>query len=252
MTPEVSIVLPARDEAGGIAALVAEIGAVLSTLPHEIIVVDDGSRDDTAAAVRALGQPGVRVLRHAASAGQSAAIRTGVRAARAPLVATLDADGQNPPTEILAVLAPFRAGPRPRLGLVQGQRAERRDGFAKRAASRIANRVRGGLLRDGVRDSGCGLKAFPRDVYLALAYFDHIHRFMAAMVRREGYDVEVVDVAHRARRSGVSKYGTLGRGVVGVVDLAGVAWLLRRRRLAEVEVEGPVGPEGLEPPTKAL
>ena len=206
----------------------------MQPLRHEIIVVDDGSTDDTLARLQALrdGLPQLRVLAHGASCGQSAAIRTGVLAARGAIIATLDADGQNPPENLPALLAPLLGpGADPALGLVQGERQRRRDGWSRRLASRFANGVRRMALRDGVRDSGCGLKAFPREVYLALPYFDHIHRFMPAMVQREGWRVTTLPVSHAERRAGRSKYGNLQRGLVGAVDLLGAAWLIRRRRL---------------------
>lgn len=260
--PVVSVVLPARDEAPGIADLLRDVAAAMAALPHEIIIVDDGSRDGTAAAALASGVAGLRVLSHHRGCGQSAAIRTGVLAARGRLVATLDADGQNPPAELPRLLAPLLApSADPRLGLVQGQRAVRRDGWAKRVGSRVANAIRQSILRDGVRDSGCGLKAFPRDAYLGLAYFDHIHRFMPAMIRREGLTVMVMEVAHAPRRAGRSKYGNLGRTLVGLVDLAGVAWLARRRVLpavAAIETDdaatlgpGAHGPRSGHPPEAA-
>ena len=238
----VSVILPAKDEEGCIAAVVADVGKSLAGIAHEIIVIDDGSSDATAARVQAMmpTSPNLRLLRHDRACGQSAAIRTGVLAARAPLVATLDADGQNPPSELVAVLAPFlKDQADPRLGLVQGQRAARQDALSRRLASQMANRLRARLLGDGLRDSACGLKAFPREVYLRLPYFDHIHRFMAAMVLREGFAVLPVEVAHAPRRSGRSKYGNFGRATVGVVDLLGASWLLRRRKLSSaLEVAG--------------
>ena len=241
--PDVSVVIPARDEAQSIGALIAEIAEALSGIRHEIVVVDDGSTDGTAARVAELAgrMAQIRCLRHASSCGQSAAIRTGVQAARASIIATLDADGQNPPAELPRLVAPFlSAAPDRTLGLVQGQRVGRRDTGWKKIGSRLANAIRGALLKDGVRDSGCGLKAFPREVYLMLPYFDHIHRFMPAMVQREGLRIVTVDVAHRPRMAGRSKYGNLQRALVGIVDLAGAAWLLRRRRLPRVEVVQPL------------
>ena len=239
MTPNdgiaLSIVLPARDEAPNVGPLLRGISAALSGVAHEIVLVDDGSGDGTAEAALALrpGLPQVRVIRHETSCGQSAALRTGILAARGPVIATLDADGQNPAAELPRLVAPLlAAGADPAIGLVQGQRKRRQDTWSRRMASRLANSVRQALLRDGVRDSGCGLKAFRRDVYLALPYFDHLHRFMPALIRREGYEVLLMDVDHADRRAGRSKYSNLGRALVGIVDLAGVAWLLRRRELA--------------------
>lgn len=238
--PRVSVVLPARDEEGCIEAVLEGVHAALAALPHEVLVVDDGSRDGTAARVAALRarHPTLRLLRHDRPAGQSAALRSGVLAARAPLVAMLDADGQNPPEELLRVLAPFLAAdPDPRLGLVQGQRVGRRDTASRRLASRLANRLRAALLGDGLRDGACGLRAIPREVWLALPYFDHMHRFLPALVRREGLAVLALDVAHAPRLAGRSKYGNLRRAIEGAVDLLGVAWLLRRRRLAAAREE---------------
>lgn len=239
--PRVSVVLPAKDEEGCVADVVAAISSVLADLAVEIIVVDDGSSDGTAARVAGLlpTVPGLRLLRHDRACGQSAAILTGVLAARGSIVATLDADGQNPPAELPRVLAPFlEAAPDPGLGLVQGQRVSRQDRLSRRLASRVANGLRAKLLGDGLRDSACGLKAFPREVYLRLAYFDHIHRFMAAMVLREGFAVQTVEVAHAPRRTGRSKYGNLRRGVMGSVDLLGVAWLMRRKQVCGVREAG--------------
>jgi dolichol-phosphate mannosyltransferase len=250
----VSVVLPAKDEEDCIVAVVDGIALALSGIPHEIIVVDDGSGDATADRVAAVmgDRPGLRLLRHATSCGQSAAIRSGVWAARGDIIATLDADGQNPPEELLRVLGPFlMASPDLRLGLVQGQRAKRKDTLSRRLASNAANRIRSGLLGDGVRDSACGLKAFPREVYLRLAYFDHIHRFMPAMVLREGFEVWTADVAHAPRITGRSKYGNLGRAAVGAVDLLGAAWLMRRRKVASVEEMGAAEASGGVPRRRA-
>ena len=230
--PAVSIVVPVKNEAGNIAPLVDEIAAALDSRgDFEIVYVDDGSSDATAEQLRALMATHVwlRAIRHARSCGQSAAIRTGVAAARAPLVVTLDGDGQNDPAFIPALIGALEAGP-PRLGLIAGQRVARKATVFKRLQSRIANTVRGAILRDGTRDSGCGLKAFRRDVFLALPYFDGLHRFLPALVRREGYEIGYVDVVDRPRRHGASNYGFWDRLWVGILDLAGVWWLIRRRK----------------------
>lgn len=234
MTFDISIILPARDEAENIETLLLRVQQVMAGRDHEIIVIDDASTDNTREILAAMRRrmPQLRVICHARSCGQSAAIRSGVLAARARIVATLDADGQNPPENLPALLQPLlEATSRSRIGLVQGQRTERRDSRSRRWASRLANRIRDGLLRDGVSDSGCGLKAFPREVYLSLAFFDHIHRFMPAMVRREGWEVVTVPVSHAPRSFGRSKYNNLQRAWVGAIDLLGVAWLIRRRNL---------------------
>lgn len=231
-TPAVSIVVPVRNEAGNIAPLVAEIAvAVAATGPFEIVYVDDGSTDATATELSALmaERPWLRQIWHAVSCGQSAAIRAGVLAARAPIVVTLDGDGQNDPVFIPALIGALEKGA-PRVALVAGQRKRRQASAFKKLQSRIANRVRAAILHDGTRDTGCGLKAFRRDVFLALPYFDGMHRFLPALVRREGYEIGYVDVIDRPRRIGVSNYGMWDRLWVGPLDLAGVWWLIRRRR----------------------
>ncbi|ACL61159.1 glycosyltransferase family 2 protein [Methylobacterium nodulans] len=231
-TLRLSVVVPVRNEAGNIAPLVAEIAAACAPLaPFEIIYVDDGSTDATPAALAAARQahPVLRVLRHRDSCGQSAAVRSGTRAARAPLVATLDGDGQNDPAFIPRLVAALEAAG-PAAGLAQGQRVGRKDGRLKTLQSRIANGVRSRILRDATRDTGCGLKVFRRSVYLALPYFDALHRFMPALVAREGFRVVHVDVVDRPRLSGRSNYGLFDRLWVGLLDLAGVWWLIRRRR----------------------
>lgn len=231
-----SVIAPMLNEAANVEPMVREIDAACAPLgPFEAIFVNDGSTDGTADRIAALrGEfPWLREVRHATPCGQSAAIRSGVLAARAPIVCTIDGDNQNPPSEIPKLVQPL-LGANAGLGLVAGQRVGRRDTASKRLASRAANALRGWLLRDGTRDTGCGLKAFPREVFLALPFFDHIHRYLPALVRREGYQVALVDVAHRARIEGISKYTNLGRAMVGIADLLGVWWLIRRRQLARV------------------
>ena len=234
---ELSVVIPVRNEAPNIAPLVREIAAALEgRLDYEIIYVDDGSRDETAAAVRALARevPRLRLLRHRRSFGQSTAIRTGVKAARAPWIATLDGDGQNDPADIPKLWDMARAAASAPPLLIAGHRARRRDSTVKRLSSRIANWVRRGLLGDGTPDTGCGLKLFPRALYLELPFFDHNHRFLPALVRRAGGRVVSVPVNHRPRERGRSNYGTLDRLFVGIVDLFGVMWLMRRAKNAEI------------------
>ncbi|HWG04822.1 MAG TPA: glycosyltransferase family 2 protein [Beijerinckiaceae bacterium] len=230
--PRLTIVVPVRNEAGNIAPLVAEIEKAAAGLgAFEIVYVDDGSNDTTGDELRRLAgtRPWLRQIRHQQSCGQSAAIRSGVRAAQAPLVVTLDGDGQNDPAFIPAfVEAIERAGAS--CGLVQGQRIGRKDTGFKKFQSRVANRIRSAILKDGTRDTGCGFKCFPREVYLALPYFDALHRFMPALVRREGFAIAFVDVVDRPRLSGRSNYGFFDRLWVGIVDLMGVRWLIERRK----------------------
>ncbi len=230
--PLLSVVVPVRNEVGNVGPLVADIEAACRGLAaFEVIYVNDGSTDGTAAALAALAEqrPWLRMVSHAQSCGQSAAVRSGVRHARAPIVATLDGDGQNDPAFLPAMLAALQqAGLQ--AGLVQGQRVGRKDTGFKKLQSRIANGVRGRLLKDGTRDAGCGLKCFRREAYLALPYFDALHRFMPALMVREGYRVVHLDVRDRPRLSGVSNYGFFDRLWVGILDLVGVWWLIRRRR----------------------
>jgi glycosyltransferase involved in cell wall biosynthesis len=229
--PEVSIVVPVFDEEGAVDSLVREIAAAFAGWRFEILFVDDASRDATASRLAALQRdvPDLRLLRHRRNAGQSRAIRTGVQAARAPIVVMLDGDGQNDPADAprlaLALLAAA-----PSLGLIGGERRVRRDSPAKRWASRIANGVRRRLLGDQAADTGCGLKAFRREAFLALPYFDHVHRYLPALMIREGYEVAFEPVGHRPRQSGRSKYTNLQRLGVAVFDLAGVVWLKARLR----------------------
>jgi dolichol-phosphate mannosyltransferase len=228
--PSISVVVPVRNEAGNIELLVTEIAAALGGKSFEIIYVNDGSTDGTAAELSRLmtDRPWLRQIRHATSCGQSAAVRTGVMHARAPIVVTLDGDGQNDPAFIPAMIG--RLTSNPPVGLVAGQRVGRKDTGFKRFQSRVANAVRNAILRDGTRDTGCGLKAFRRDVFLSLPYFDGLHRFLPALVRRDGYDIGYVDVVDRPRHHGQSNYGMWDRLWVGILDLIGVRWLIRRRK----------------------
>ncbi|WP_284165894.1 glycosyltransferase family 2 protein [Frigidibacter sp. SD6-1] len=236
-----SIVIPAKNEAGNLPALLDGIGAACAGVQHEVIVVDDGSTDDSIAMLtaRMAGQGNLRLLRHDRSGGQSAAVHSGVRAARGPVICTLDADGQNPPDNLPNLFAPLFADGSDAVGLVAGQRVGRRDTLSKRWASKFANWLRSRMLKDGTRDTGCGLKAFRRDAFLALPYFDHMHRYLPALFSRDGWEVRHVDVTHQARGAGRSNYNNLQRGLVGAVDLFGVMWLIRRKKKARAtEVAG--------------
>jgi glycosyltransferase involved in cell wall biosynthesis len=227
--PAVSVVVPVKNEAGNIAPLVAEIATALQDRAFEIIYVDDGSKDATETELLGLMAqwPWLRQIRHKESYGQAAAVRTGVAMARAPIIVTIDGDCQNDPAVIPTMIAMLEAGV-PRLGLVAGLRVGRKATLFKKLQSRIANGVRRGLLKDGTRDTGCGLKAFRRDVFLSLPYFDGLQCFLPALVRREGYDIGYIDVLDRPRIRGVSNYGLRDRLWVGILDTAGVWWLIHR------------------------
>jgi dolichol-phosphate mannosyltransferase len=235
----VSIVVPVRNEAENIVPLIEEIAAALEgRWAYEIIYVNDGSTDATAErlAVAMRQRNNLRQLRHAVSTGQSAAIRSGVRAARGAIVATLDGDGQNNPAFLPDLIAAIEKGG-DRVGLVAGQRVGRKDTGFKKFQSRAANGIRNAILRDGTRDTGCGLKAFRREVFLMMPYFDGLHRFLPALMRREGYEIAYVDVVDRPRRSGMSNYGFFDRLWIGIMDLAGVWWLIRRKKPTPVVTE---------------
>jgi len=229
--PEISVVVPVHDEAGAAGPLAREIAAAFAGRSYEMIFVDDASRDATLSELRALQAelPRLRVLAHATNAGQSRAVRTGVMAARAPIVVTLDGDGQNPPHDAPRLADALLAAP-VNVALIGGVRARRQDSGAKRQASLWANRIRKKLLNDDADDTGCGLKAFRREVFLRLPYFDHIHRYLPALMIREGYANRYLEVDHRHRESGRSKYTNWGRLMASVSDLAGVVWLKTRSR----------------------
>jgi glycosyltransferase involved in cell wall biosynthesis len=247
---DLSVVIPVRNEADNLAPLVGEIRSALDGVLHyEVVIVDDGSDDATAAeALRLAGElPHLRLLRHRRNCGQSAAIRSGIKAARGAWIATIDGDGQNDPADIPRLWRLAEEAGGDAAVMIAGHRRRRQDSWSKRRASRIANAVRRRLLRDDTPDTGCGLKLFARALYLDLPYFDHMHRFLPALVLREGGTVRSVAVNHRPRRRGVSKYGVLDRLMVGIVDLFGVMWLRRRGvRPDVVEETAPV--EAMEAP----
>src|SRR5579859_1283967 len=238
--PVLAVVVPVKNEADNILPLVGEIHAALSGKHvHEIIYVDDGSDDRTPDMLReARGKyPALRVVRHRNSCGQSAAVATGVKAARAPVIATLDVDGQNDPADIPALLRRLLdEAPEARSYLlVAGWRHKRRDDGIRKISSRIANKIRAGMLKDDTPDTGCGLKVFTREAFLDMPRFDHMHRFLPALMIRRGGKVVSVPVNHRPRERGVSKYGVWNRLWVGIVDLFGVMWLQNRANLPEIE-----------------
>jgi len=235
--PEVSIVLPAHNEAGNIAPLVEEIAAALTgRWTFEIVYVNDGSTDGTEAELARLAaeRPWLRQVKHAASCGQSAAIRTGVAHARAPVIVTLDGDGQNDPADLPRLLAE-RDKSRPELKLFAGWRVNRQDTGSKRWASKWANAIRSRMLGDATPDTGCGTKLFERDAFLELPHFNHMHRYLPALMQRAGWKTVSVPVNHRPRGTGVSKYNNLQRAWVGLTDLRGVSWLIKRSKVTGVE-----------------
>ena len=229
--PDFSVVVPVFDEGEAAPKLAREIAQAFAGENYEMIFVDDASRDDTKARLIALKAeiPQLRVLGHRKNSGQSRAVRSGIQAARGPIIITLDGDGQNDPADAPRLAKALRAGPT-NLALVGGERVKRQDSNAKRFASKFGNGVRKRLLKDTANDTGCGLKAFRREAFLRLPYFDHIHRYIPALMLREGYDVAFEAVNHRHRESGVSKYTNFGRLKASISDLLGVMWLQSRAR----------------------
>jgi dolichol-phosphate mannosyltransferase len=236
---DLSVVVPVRDEEANIAPLINEICSSLGgLLESDIVYVDDGSSDKTWERLVTLSEKlsQLKIVRHRKSCGQSYAIHTGVKAAQSPLIATLDGDGQNDPADIPRLLEVFNSADSPvGLQLVIGHRRKRQDSWVKRTSARVANKVRGYLLKDRTPDTGCGLKLFPRDTFLGLPFFDHMHRFLPALILRNGGAVLSVEVNHRPRKHGQSHYGVWDRLWVGLVDLLGVMWLQRRSKTADVE-----------------
>ena len=240
--PEFSIVVPMKNEAENVAHLVAAIEEACAGRNFEAVFVDDGSDDGTADKAESLDKDWLRIVRHPRSAGQSAAVHSGVTAARAPVVCTMDGDGQNPPAEIPRMVAPLLEANPP--GLVAGERQKRQDTLSKKLASRFANGLRSWLLNDGTRDTGCGLKAFRRDDFLRLPFFNHMHRYLPALFNAYGMEVRHLPVSHAGRHAGRSNYSNLQRGLVGAVDLFGVLWLIRRaKRVSPHETRWPDDPE---------
>jgi len=235
--PELSVVVPVFNERDNIPPLLAEIATALrGKVDFEIVYVDDDSADDSRAVLAAqkAAYPELRVLHHVSRSGQSTAVWNGVHAARGTWVATLDGDGQNDPADIPRLLEARKDAPAD-VKLFAGWRTTRRDSFNKRISSKIANAVRSRMLKDATPDTGCGLKLFERETFLRLPYFDHMHRYLPALVRRAGYESRSVPVGHRPRTAGTSKYGMLDRLWVGLADLRGVAWLMRRAKVTRVE-----------------
>ena len=231
---DLSVVIPVKNEAENLAPLIAEIHAALDGLAtFEIVYVDDGSTDDSAERLARIQveDPTLRVVRHAKSCGQSTAVRSGVKSARGRWVATLDGDGQNDPADIPNLWRMAQAAVPGRPAIYCGHRAKRRDTAIKRFSSRFANGLRSRLLGDATPDTGCGLKLFERATFMDLPYFDHMHRYLPALVLRAGGTVVSVKVNHRPRERGKSNYGTLDRALVGIVDLFGVMWLQRRAKV---------------------
>ncbi len=235
--PQLSVVVPVFNERDNVKPLIDEIVAALrGRHDFEIVYVDDCSKDDSLAVLQGLKSqvPELRVIKHISQSGQSTAVRNGVKAARGAWVATLDGDGQNDPADIPKLVAARDTGPAD-VKLYAGWRVNRQDTGSKRWASKIANAIRSRLLRDDTPDTGCGIKLFEREAFLDLPYFNHMHRYLPALMQRAGWKTVSVPVNHRARGAGVSKYNNLNRALVGIADLRGVAWLIRRAKRTAVE-----------------
>ncbi|WP_257385512.1 glycosyltransferase family 2 protein [Tahibacter caeni] len=235
--PQLSVVVPVFNERDNIKPLIDEIVAALrGRHDFEIVYVDDCSKDDSLAVLQGLRAqvPELRVIKHISQSGQSTAVRNGVKSARGAWIATLDGDGQNDPADIPKLIAARDAGPAD-VKLYAGWRVNRQDTGSKRWASKIANAIRSRLLRDSTPDTGCGIKLFEREAFLDLPYFDHMHRYLPALMQRSGWKTVSVPVNHRARGAGVSKYNNLNRALVGIADLRGVAWLIRRAKRTAIE-----------------
>ncbi len=231
--PEFSICVPMHNESGNAGKLIGEIAAALEGRAFEMVIVDDASTDDTRAVLAGLKSkhPQLRVLSHRKNAGQSRALRSAIQAARAPVIGTLDGDGQNDPADLPDLYRALTRADAPEgLQMVMGRRASRKDSAWKKFGSRFANNIRRRMLRDDCDDSGCGIKVMKREAFLSLPYFDHMHRYMPALMNAEGYGVEFMDVNHREREEGTSKYTNFGRLWAALSDLRGVMWLIRRRR----------------------
>jgi dolichol-phosphate mannosyltransferase len=231
--PQISVVVPVFNEQDNIAPLVHEIVAALrNVIPFEIIYIDDCSKDNSSAVLKQLQLeiPELRAFSHTKQSGQSTAIRSGIKHATGEWIATLDGDGQNDPADIPKLIA-ARDKADPQVKLFAGWRVNRKDTGSKRWASKIANAIRSRLLRDETPDTGCGIKLFEREVFLDLPYFDHMHRYLPALVKRAGFQSISVPVNHRERSTGVSKYNNLGRAWVGISDLRGVGWLIKRSKI---------------------
>ncbi len=239
-SPEFSVCVPMHNESGNAAALIGEIAAALEGRAFEMVITDDASTDDTRAVLAGLkaDYPQLRVLSHRKNAGQSRALRSAIQAARAPIIGTLDGDGQNDPADLPALYRSLTRADAPEgLKMVMGRRASRKDSAWKKFGSRFGNGIRKWMLKDDCTDSGCGIKVMKREAFLSLPYFDHMHRYMPALMGAEGYKVEFMDVNHRERGAGQSKYTNFGRLWAALSDLRGVMWLIRRRRNPEAADE---------------